>query len=493
MSEPGISTGIPLPAWAERVADTLGPGPHVVVSGISVSGNIHAGNLREVLVAEAVANALRARGEQVRFIFHADTIDPLRKIAPGIPKSYEEYIGHSLSRVPDPEGCHVSYSEHFLAPFEEALREMEMDIEVIRSHELYERGVYTDVTRESIEHTDVLREILQEVTNRRMPEHWSPYLPRGSSGKLTGMRVLEHLPEQTGVVFADEDGFEEAADYSRGEGKLGWRVELAARWKALGVTFEPFGKDHTSRGGSTDTADRMAREVFHYPVPGRFEYEWIGLKGRGDMSSSRGIVLLPLDLLRIMPPGAVRRIILGRDPARRFDIDLEAGFPRFMDEYRSEAGGPFVPFTHLVTVAQTVGDDVDTAAEMLRRGGYEEVAEDRDKLAQDLGYARNWAAEWAPESMRLGLLDVETSREAAAGLDDEQRAYLREISEKLGPAMDGEAVQDILYSTAIGRGLKPKRAFAAVYTVLLGKTSGPKAGPFIAGLTPGQVTQRFSV
>ena len=29
--------------------------------------------------------------------------------------------------------------------------------------------------------------------------------------------------------------------------------------KALGVTFEPFGKDHTSRGGSTDTADRMAR------------------------------------------------------------------------------------------------------------------------------------------------------------------------------------------------------------------------------------------
>ena len=164
-----------------------------------------------------------------------------------------------------------------------------------------------------------------------------------------------------------------------------------------------------------------------------------------------------------------------------------------MDEYRSEAGEPFVPFTHLVTVAQTVGDDVDTAAEMLRRGGYGEAAEDRDKLAQDLSYARNWAQEWAPESMRLGLLDVEASREAAEELDDEQRAYLREVSEKLRSEMDGEAVQDVLYSTAIGRGLKPKRAFAAVYRVLLGKTSGPKAGPFIAGLTPGQVTQRFSV
>jgi len=491
MSETSRSTGIHIPGWAERVADSLGAGPHVVVSGISVSGNIHAGNLREVLVAEAVANALRQRGEEVRFIFHADTIDPLRKIAPGIPKSYEEYIGHSLSHIPDPEGCHVSYAEHFLVPFEEALREMEMDIEVLRSHELYERGVYTGVTSEAIENTDELREILQEVTHRKMPEHWSPYLPRAESGKLTGMRVLEHLPKQTSVVFADEDGWQDSADYSRGEGKLGWRVELAARWKALGVTFEPFGKDHTSRGGSTDTADRMSREVFHYPVPGRYEYEWIGLKGRGDMSSSRGIVLLPKDLLKIMPPGAVRRIILGRDPARRFDIDLEGGFPRFMDEYRAETGEPYVPFTHLVTVAQTVGEDTDAAAQMLRRGGYEEAV--GEGLADDLYYARNWAAEWAPESMRLGLLDPAESEQAAASLDDEQREYLREISARLRAEMDGEAIQEVLYSTAIERGLKPKRAFAAVYRVLLGKTSGPKAGPFIAGLTLDQVSERFSV
>src|ERR671911_960785 len=390
MSETGRSTGIHIPGWAERVADSLGAGPHVVVSGISVSGNIHAGNLREVLVAEAVASALRQRGEEVHFIFHADTIDPLRKIAPGIPKSYEEYIGHSLSHIPDPEGCHVSYAEHFLVPFEVALKEMKMDIEVLRSHELYERGVYTGVTSEAIENTDELREILQEVTNRKMPEHWSPYLPRAESGKLTGMRVLEHLPEQTSVVFADEDGWQDSADYSRGEGKLGWRVELAARWKALGVTFEPFGKDHTSRGSSTDTADRMAREVFHYPVPGRYEYEWISIKGMGPMSSSKGIVLLPRDLLGIMPPDALRRMMLGRDPARALELDLGEGFPRFMDEYRAETESYPAPFNHLVTVAQTVGEDVDAAAQMLRRGGYEEAV--GEGLADDLRYARNWAA-----------------------------------------------------------------------------------------------------
>jgi lysyl-tRNA synthetase, class I len=488
---PVSETTFPIPDWARKVADSLGEGPHVVVTGISPSGHIH--NLREVLVGEAVANALRARAEEVRFIFHADTIDPLRKIAPGIPESFEEYFGHSLTYVPDPEGCHVSYAEHFLAPFEEALREMGMDIEVLRSHKLYENGVYTDVTREALEYTEELRQILQEVTGRRMPEHWSPYLPRDASGRLTGHKILEHVPEENKVVFVDEDGFEDAADYSKGEGKLGWRVELAARWKALGVTFEPFGKDHTSRGSSTDTADRMVREIFHYPVPGRYEYEWISIKGKGPMSSSKGIVLLPKGLLRIMPPNALRQMMLGRDPSRALELDLGGGFPRFMDEYRAETEENPVPFTHLVTVAQTVGTDVDAAAEMLRRGGYEEAAQDREKLARDLSYARNWAEEWAPESLRLTILDEQEAREAASGLDAEQREYLAAVAGELKRDLDGDAVQDLLYSTAIERGLKPKRAFAAVYTVLLGKKSGPKAGPFIAGLPVEVVRERFSL
>jgi lysyl-tRNA synthetase class 1 len=483
-------TNTPAPEWARKVAGELGEGPHVVVSGISPSGNIHVGNLREVLVAEAVANALRERGEDVRFIFHADTVDPLRKIAPGVPESFREYLGHSLSRVPDPEGDHASYAEHFLAPFEEALREMGMAVEVVRSHELYERGVYTDVTREALEHTSDLRRILAEVSGRELPETWSPYLPRAASGDLTGSRVLEHLPDERKVIFVDRHGNEGVADYSKGEGKLGWRVELAARWKALGVTFEPFGKDHTSRGGSTDTADRMAREVFRYPVPGRYEYEWIQLKGQGAMSSSKGIVLLPEDLLRVMPPDALRVLVLGRNPGRAFDLDLTEDFPRFMDESQASTENEPVPFNHLLTVAQTVRDPRE-AAEILRRGGYEAAASYPEKLADDLRYARNWAAEWAPESLRLRLLEPHEAAEAARSLDDEQRGYLAAVADKLDPALDGEAVQDLLYGTAVGRGLKPKKAFAAVYTVLLGRKHGPKAGPFIANLPVDVVRRRL--
>ncbi len=490
------SIDLPVPDWAMRTAENLlathGGGPHVVATGISPSGNIHVGNLREVLVGEAVVNALKALGSEARFVFHADTIDPLRKIAPGVPADFERYIGHSLSRVPDPEGCHVSYAEHFLSPFEEALKRTEVDVEILRSHELYESGFYTGVTREALDRTEDLRNILQEVSGRKMPEHWSPYLLRRTSGQITGARILEHLPEESKVVFVDEDGWEEVADYSKGEGKLGWRVELAARWKVLRVTFEPFGKDHTSRGGSTDTADRMAREVFNYPPPGRYEYEWIQIKGRGAMSSSKGIVLLPNDMLDIMPPDALRRMVLGRDPARALDLDLAEGFPRFMDEYRADTEENPVPFAHLVTVAQTASASLRGLLEadrMLRRSGYEEDTSNPEKLRRDLAYARNWVEEWAPESYRLELR-WEVPPEAA-DLDTEQRRYLAVVAERLEDGMDGDAVQDLLYSTAVELGLKPKAAFGAVYTALLGRKSGPKAGPFVAGLDAGFVRQRF--
>jgi len=59
--------------------------------------------------------------------------------------------------------------------------------------------------------------------------------------------------------------------------------------------------------------------------------------------------------------------------------------------------------------------------------------------------------------------------------------------------MDGDTVQDLLYDTAVEMGVKPKKAFTALYTVLLGKKSGPKAGPFVAGLPEEIRRERFTL
>jgi lysyl-tRNA synthetase class 1 len=199
---------------------------------------------------------------------------------------------------------------------------------------------------------------------------------------------------------------------------------------------------------------------------------------------------LPGDMLEIMPPDALRRMVLGRDPARALDLDLSEGFPHFMDEYKADAEEIPVPFTHLTTVAQTVRDDVDAAADMLRQGGYGEAAAD-PKLRDYLTYARNWVEKWAPESLRFRILLLPEAAEAAKDLDEDQRKYLDVVASRLENSMSGEAVQDILYSTAGELGIKPKKAFGAAYMVLLGKKNGPKAGPFIAGLATDVVQQRF--
>jgi lysyl-tRNA synthetase, class I len=78
-----------------------------------------------------------------------------------------------------------------------------------------------------------------------------------------------------------------------------------------------------------------------------------------------------------------------------------------------------------------------------------------------------------------------------ADLNAEQRHYLAVSAGLLEDGMDGDAVQNLLYSAAVELGLKPKAAFGAVYTALLGKKSGPKAGSFVAGLDTDFVRERF--
>jgi lysyl-tRNA synthetase class 1 len=105
-------------------------------------------------------------------------------------------MGHSLSHVPDPRLPRL-LRRALPRPFEEALQRDGMEIEVLRSHELYEAGVYAEVTREALDHTEELREILQERQRREMPVTWSPFLPRAASGRLAAARISSTCPMST--------------------------------------------------------------------------------------------------------------------------------------------------------------------------------------------------------------------------------------------------------------------------------------------------------
>ena len=261
--------------WADRTAAEVmaTERPAVISTGISPSGEIHIGNLREVLTGDAVYRALRDRGADARFNFVADSFDPLRKVYAFLdPGVYEPLVGRPLSDIPCPCGGHESYADHFLEPFLASLDKLKVEVEVERSDRMYRSGRMTPCIIRALERRDLIVSILRELTGKQMNDEWSPFNPlcpecrRINAAKVTAFSV----PGET-VEYACDCGATGSVPMAGG-GKLVWRIDWPARWKVLGVTVEPFGKDHATPGGSYETGERIVREVFGgeppYPIPG---------------------------------------------------------------------------------------------------------------------------------------------------------------------------------------------------------------------------------
>ena len=353
-----------------------------------------------------------------RFNYIADNFDPLRKVYPFLdPERFEPLVGRPLSEIPCPCGEHESYAEHFLAPFLAALRELRIDVEVERADRMYKSGRMTPYIVKALEGRDRIAEILRELTGKQMSEDWSPFNPLcAGCGRIAETQVTGFSATAETVDYRCGCGSAGTLDMAGG-GKLIWRIDWPARWMMLGVTVEPFGKDHATRGGSYDTGARIVREIFGGEPPFPIPYEWIRLKGQGDMSSSKGNVLSIGRILEVVPPEALRYLVIRERPQRTINFDpglpllqlvdqVDDAAARGRDERAvelSQAGGfrPVgVPFKHLVVVVQVTRFDAARAVATLKRTGYPEV--DADAVAGRMAYARRWLESFAPESLRPG-------------------------------------------------------------------------------------------
>ena len=496
--------------WADRVADEVlarGITHPVIATGISPSGVFHVGHLREILTGDAAARALRDRGAPARLVFVVDDFDPLRKVHRLLDQEvYGPLLGKPLFKIPAPEG-EGSYADFYLRPFLAALGRLHVDCEVVRAHQLYASGAMDDVAFTALESQDRIAAILQEVTGKEeVKEGWSPWNPLCSKcGRLDKGRVLDFERRRNSIRSWCGACEEESSQPVAGGGKLTWRVDWPARWKALGVSVEPFGKDHASRGGSYDTGERIAREIFGVEPPHPIVYEWIALKGQGDMSSSKGNVLAADELLHVAPPEVLRYVVLKNRPQRSIQFDPGMPFLRLVDEVDdasaagvdsrslelSRAAGftPVgVPFHHLVLVAQIARFDLDRTLGLLERGGYGPL--DRAAVGERMAMARYWLDHFAPEEARVDV--PEELPDAVAGLDASQRAFLGRLAAALPGLSTADAIQDAIRDLANQEGGPgAKRGFEAVYAALIGRARGPRAGAFIEILGPDKVADRF--
>jgi lysyl-tRNA synthetase class 1 len=494
--------------WADRIAaDVLATGrPPVISTGISPSGEVHIGNMREVLTGDAVFRAVRELGAPARFNYVADNFDPLRRVYPFLDRDrYASQVGRPISEIPCPCGGHGSYAEHFLQPFLRALEQLRVEVEVERADRMYKSGRMTPYVLRALERRETIARILNELTGKEVSADWSPFNPLcADCGRMTGTKVVDFSSARQTVDYECDCGSRGTVPMAGG-GKLVWRIDWPARWKMLGVTVEPFGKDHATRGGSYDTGARLVREVFDGEPPFPIPYEWIRLKGRGDMSSSKGNVLSIERVLEVAPPEALRYLVIRERPQRTINFDPGLPLLQLVDEVddRSAKGrderalelsqaGSFratgVPFKHLVVVAQAARFDEERTLAILRRTGYPDVS--RAAVAGRMAYARRWLDSFAPEDLRFEV-QPELPREAAA-LTADQRRFLGRLAARLREEMDGQRIHELIWELAGDFDeTRPADLFKAIYLAVLGKPRGPRAGSFLTVLGVDFAARRF--
>ena len=483
---------------------------HVVATGITPSGDIHIGNLREIIIGDAVRKALVDLGVDAQLIYVADTFDPLRRRYPFLPPEYDRHVGKPLSEIPDPEGCHYSYAEHFLSPFFESLTELGIEIEILRADEMYKSGLYADAIKEALLRRGDLARIIQESSGRHLPPDWSPFSPLcDACGRITTTVVTGYNMAKQEVYYECECGNKGTASL-RGGGKLAWRVDWAARWRILGVTVEPFGKDHAAPGGSFDSGKRIAHEIYNFEAPYPIPFEHVLLKRSEGartrvtaMSSSRGTNISIQEILEVVPPEILKHLIRRVRPDRHIEFDPSTPLLHLIDEYEREIGGigrglaAKIPFRHFLTLVQVARGDFNELIAVIRRSGYElpggaEGGEEGElnAIREKARYAQNWLQRYAPPDIKFEL-QLSVPWEGIKKLSGAQRRALRVIAQRIKKGLNATEWHNMMYEVAATVNIDPKDVFRAVYIALLNKPSGPRAGWLLASLDIQFLRTRF--
>ncbi|MEU9885298.1 lysine--tRNA ligase [Sphaerisporangium sp. NPDC051011] len=364
--------------WVSRFADEViaeaerrAPGkPIVCASGLSPSGPIHLGNLREVMTPHLVADEIRRRGHEVVHIISWDDFDRFRKVPAGVDSSWSEHIGKPLSSVPAPPGSeYPNWAEHFKAPMIAALAELGVEYRGISQTAQYTSGAYRSQILLAMRERARIDAILDRYRTKgkqakKAPQQgldeadaaaaeaaaegsgaaseddgtaaagYFPYKPYCSVCDRDMTTVTSYDDETTELSYTCVCGHSETVRLSEFDrGKLVWKVDWPMRWAYEGVVFEPSGVDHSSPGSSFVVGGHIVKEIFGAEQPIGPMYAFVGISGMAKMSSSKGAVPTPADALAIMEAPLLRWLYARRKPNQSFKIAFDQEIQRTYDEW----------------------------------------------------------------------------------------------------------------------------------------------------------------
>ena len=516
--------------WADRIAgeirETRKPRDgkvFLIRDEKTLSGRVHVGSMRGVAVHGLVAEVLSEYGITNEYRYELNDFDPFDSIPSYLDaEKFKEHLGKPLYAVPSPESGFSNYAEYFGDEFVSVHKKAGFTPRYYRATESYRSGTMDPFIKTALERVSDIRRILKEISGSEKDESWLPVsVVCENCGKIMTTRAYDFDGETVGYACDRNPDEAKSCGHTgrvapwKGTAKLFWKVEWAAKWAAQGVDIEGGGKDHSTRGGSRDVANHIAREVFNYEPPFDIPYEFF-LVGGKKMSSSKGHGSSAKDMSDLFPPELFRLVLIGKDIREQIDIDPAGeSVPRVYDWYdelaesvrtgeaddhsrlytlcglpENQAALP-VPwqmrFREVAFVVQMAHLSLAKEAEKVKGGAL--TGDETYALEERARYAKYWLMTYAPEEFKYELQEEMSNTE----LSNVQKKALAELAAYLQAGeRTGEELHLRLHEMKTSVPIAPKELFQAIYRIFLNRDSGPKAGWFLAGLPRDFVVERLS-
>jgi len=375
----------------------------------------------------------------------------------------------------------------------------------------YRDGVFNHQIDKILRNAKRVGEIIKETLGQEKYTEALPYFPVCENcGRIYTTKALEYIPARHVVRYRCEGtelqgktlkgcGHEGETDVFSGKGKLSWKVEFAARWSALKINYEPYGKELID---SVKVNDQIMTEILEEPPPYHTRYEHFIDKRGVKISKSVGNVIAPQLWLRYASAQTLLLLMYKRSVGSRAiwirDIPVYiAEFDELEDHYFGQKHSKdqkeearlrglyeycwnlkppdkptvHVPHNLLVYLFKVApkGREKEFVIEKLK--GYRYVIDENDpRFKERLEHAANWGS------------DIDTVTIQPVELKRGERDAVIELAAIVNASEDENYLQNVVFTLARKHNLETGPFFKTLYKILIGAESGPRLGPYIMAM-----------
>ncbi len=465
-------------------------------TGYGPSGLPHIGTFGEVARTTMIRRAFEVISDiPTRLVCFSDDMDGMRKVPENVPmqEMLQGHLQKPLTSVPDPFEEFDSFGDHNNAMLRRFLDTFGFEYEFISATEFYKTGQFDEVLLRAAERYDDVMKVMLKSLREERQQSYSIFLPiHPETGRVLYVPMKNVDAAKGEITFDDEDGREWTLPVTGGNVKLQWKPDFGARWAALDVDFEMYGKDHST---NTPIYDRIC-QILGGRKPNHFNYELFLDQNGEKISKSKGNGLSIDEWLTYASTESLSHFMYQKPKtAKRMYFDV---IPKAMDEYHQQlrayadqdaakrlANPVFHIHGHNVPAS-----DMVVSYSMLLNLASAASAEDKEVL---WGFIRRYAPEATPEThpgldaaagfaVRYYMDFVKPEKVYRAPTDLERTALveLRDALKDWGGPMDAEELQSLVFSVGRDKFDPLRDWFKAIYEVLLGASQGPRFGGFIA-------------